>query len=772
MLKRAVFLIFSLALSGAALASGEMRYFSDPNLVAQIESVKYRVRHGGFFRPPQLIVILKTTVQNTSSSTANGPFRIAVQTPDWIRVANADSQGSDGKAFVDICRDCQLTSGESVETFRIRLRMPLFRALSDLSWTEQIGILAQYKPFQLQLLHTADMDGTAGALQNVASFSAILSALRSDYPDNTLVLSSGDNYIPGPRFAACADESLNALIGVAGQGRCDIVFMNAMGFQASAVGNHDLDGGTASFASIIDSTVDVDTGASYPGAAFPYLSSNLDFSTDVNLAALVAANGQNTEDVAGKLAAYTVAEVAGQTIGIVGATTPTLASITNTGDITVSPADAADIPALAAAIQQSVDELTSLGVNKIIVLAHMQQIAVEAQLASLLSNVDVIVAGGSNTLLADDNDVLRDGDSAVAPYPLTYLSATQEPVLVVNTDGDYKYLGRLVSAFDLDGRLIVDSLDTAVNGVYASTQTVLNQLGNPAANTVVEDVAAALSDVLAARDGNILGRSNVYLDGRRGQVRTEETNLGNLTADANLAMAKQVDPTTVISIKNGGGIRAEIGFSAFPPGSTDPDDLQFFPTAPNPAAGKEAGDISQFDIETTLRFNNGLTLLTVTALELQAIIEHGVSATEVGATPGRFPQVSGLRFSFDPALPANARVRNLAVVDGAGNVIDAVIQDGVLVGDAARTFRIVTLGFLAGGGDGFPFPATDRLDLDGSGLVPAGLASFTDDGSEQDALAEYLLANFPAAAPFDEAETSADLDTRIQNLSVRADSVF
>ena len=108
-------------------------------------------------------------------------------------------------------------------------------------------------PYTLQLLHFADMDGATGALQNVEPFSAVLDKLRSDYPDNTLVLSSGDNFIPGPRYFAAADDTLAAVpgIAVAGNGRADIALVNALGVQASVVGNHDLDGGTEEFASII-----------------------------------------------------------------------------------------------------------------------------------------------------------------------------------------------------------------------------------------------------------------------------------------------------------------------------------------------------------------------------------------------------------------------------------------------------------------------------------------------------------------------------------------
>ena len=95
--------------------------------------------------------------------------------------------------------------------------------------------------FTLQLLHAADMDGATGALDNVEPFSAILDAFRDEYPDNTLVLSSGDNYVPGPRFFAAGDDFTDAILGVSGNGRGDIAMLNAMGFQATALGNHELE---------------------------------------------------------------------------------------------------------------------------------------------------------------------------------------------------------------------------------------------------------------------------------------------------------------------------------------------------------------------------------------------------------------------------------------------------------------------------------------------------------------------------------------------------
>ena len=370
--------------------------------------------------------------------------------------------------------------------------------------------------FTLQLLHAADMDSAVGALENVEDFSAILDGFRAQFPDNTLVLSSGDNYVPGPRYFAAGDDANDALLGIAGNGRGDIGFLNAMGFQASALGNHELDLGTGAFASVIGS--ETDAGRTYPGARFPYLSSNVDFTSDENLAGLVVPDGQEAMLVGGSLARSAVITVVGERIGIVGATTPTLVSITGADGVTVFPDDALDVDALAAVIQDAVDELVDQRINKVILLAHMQRIEVEQALATRLEDVDIIVAGGSNTLLADATDRLRHGDRAQDTYPLTYRAADGAPALLVNTDGDYKYLGRLVVQFDDAGHVLPDSVDPHLSGAYATDR----QGGQAFAGLPIPEVsriAESLRRILIARDGNVIARTVL-------QGQTEQTGRG------------------------------------------------------------------------------------------------------------------------------------------------------------------------------------------------------------------------------------------------------
>ncbi|MEB3830833.1 hypothetical protein [Phormidium sp. CCY1219] len=413
----------------------------------------------------------------------------------------------------------------------------------------------------LQILHAADQEGGIEALEDAPRFSSVLNALRSQFPDRTLTLTSGDLYIPGPFLAASSDDSLGDILGREGPGRGDIVINNALGFQAATFGNHEFDLGTSTVASLLE------TDGDYPGTAFPYLSANLDLSTDSNLAEFVVPDGGPPQP--NSIAKSAVIEVQGQPIGIVGATTPLLDSISSPGNVGVSPADPNNFDALAATIQPSVDALSARGINKIILLSHMQQISVEQELAPRLRDVDVIIAGGSNTLLADATDRLRVGDAVEGPYPILQTSASGEPVAIINTDGNYKYVGRLVADFDENGVLIPGSIDPNVSGAYATDETGVIQTGNVPADPKVVEVIGGLQGVIATKDGNTFGRSEVFLNGDRGDTRTQETNLGNLTADANLFAARQVDPSVAIAIKNGGASVPRWGPSV-PPAALTP----------------------------------------------------------------------------------------------------------------------------------------------------------------------------------------------------------
>jgi hypothetical protein len=131
------------------------------------------------------------------------------------------------------------------------------------------------------------------------------------------------------------------------------------------------------------------------------------------------------------------------------------------------------------------------------------------------------------------------------------------------------------------------------------------------------------------------------------------------------------------------------------------------------------GGVSQLDIENSLRFDNKLMAFDTTAQGLKAILEHGVAA---GTLQGRFPQIGGVAFSWDPDLPAGSRVSDIALLDGDGESVVALYDDGVLQAGVPARITVVTLNFLANGGDGYPTKANGEnfryLLADGSLSAP------------------------------------------------------
>lgn len=692
--------------------------------------------------------------------------------------------------------------------------------------------------FRLQVLHASDMEADTSSVAAAPQFAALVDKLEDLSGNNaSITIGAGDCFIPGAFLSAGNDISTrNALKTALGAtfgynasgvdlrenpGRPDIAILNAMGFDASCIGNHEWDLGATEFANIVLPLPQTSrTTMRHYGAAFPFLSANLDFSADSTLNARYTAQIRNTgafaphpnENYPGisasptnaKLAKSAIIERGGEKIGVLGVTPPDLASISSPGLVTVTGPTGAvvvsprtyDIDALAAHLQPTVDALVAAGCNKIVMATQLQQIDNEKLLATKLRHVDNIVAGGSGTIYSNSG-ILQPGDTSAGAYPFTTTDLDGKTVAIVSGEGQYQYLGRLVVEFDAAGD--ITAVDPSSDNIAVTPAAVAANWGaaDPyAAGTrggTVKAVADAVGAVINAKDGLILGKSSVYLEGRRTSVRQQETNFGNLSADANLWYAQQLDPTVEVSIKNGGGIRNAIG-------SVDAGgNLQ--PTAANPVAGKAAGDVSQLDVEDSLKFNNNLTLLTVTAEQLKVLLEHGVQGSNgTGAdksTPGQFCQLGGIMVVADlaetpvgytssgspaqiTAVTGGSRIRYAALVDENGDPTEVLVSNGIVL-NPTRPVRLVTLNFLANsspagsdfGGDSYPFPwairtnaAANRLDLtsdstaNGYTLAVSTLGGVNGAGTEQDAFAEYMLA-FHASTPFAKADTVADLDRRI-----------
>ncbi len=239
----------------------------------------------------------------------------------------------------------------------------------------------------------------------------------------------------------------------------------------------------------------------------------------------------------------------------------------------------------------------------------------------------------------------------------------------------------------------------------------------------------------------VIGNTNVFLQGNSPTVLLEETNLGNLIVDAHFKNTKTLDNTVDIALINSGAIRSSV----------------------------EIGEITNIDVENISPFNNNLVLLTLSGTELEQIIEQSVAnygSIEIGS----FPQISGLTFSFDPDNVAIAfnengtvitdgkRVQSALIKDSEGNQIKLVENGNLVAENANKEFRLVTLEFLANGGDGYP------LNIFGENIVNLNL-------TEQNSLTNYLQTNY-LETPFNITETPITKDNRIQNLNFRDDTIL
>ena len=163
-----------------------------------------------------------------------------------------------------------------------------------------------------------------------------------------------------------------------------------------------------------------------------------------------------------------------------------------------------------------------------------------------------------------------------------------------------------------------------------------------------------------------IGTTETEIDSRRAMVRTRETAIGNLVADA-MRLAVGAD----VALTNGGGIRAD---RVYPPGTT----------------------LTRRDVLSELPFGNKTVLLELSGAELRTALENGFSGIE--KTAGRFPQVSGIEVVYDPRRPAGNRVIK--------------VRRGGLSLDPNAKYTVATNDFMARGGDGYRVLASRRRLID------------------------------------------------------------
>jgi 5'-nucleotidase / UDP-sugar diphosphatase len=421
-------------------------------------------------------------------------------------------------------------------------------------------------------------------------------------------------------------------------GQADLEFYNAMGYELMTLGNHEFDRTQEVLAAFIER------------ATFPVLSANI-----------TAPAGS---PIAGKYRPSIVIEKGGERVGFFGLTPQ------NTPELALGARGLEFTDPIAAARAQ-VAALQAQGVNKIIGLTHVG-IDVDRRIAAEVPGIALIIGGHSHTPMAPMNNVES------PPYPELVGGPDGRPVAVVTAWEWGRWLGDLTVSFAADGSLV------DVRG--RPTEVAPSIEPDPGFENRIAVFRSAL-DELRRR---VVGQSAVVLNGNRTDIRSRETNLGNLVAEALLAGGREAGAQ--IAITNGGGIRASI----------------------------PAGEVTVGTVLEVLPFGNTLALTTLTGAQLKESLENGVSQVETGG--GRFPQIAGFRFAFDPAQPAGSRVT-------------AITFNNQLV-DPAATYRVATNNFMLVGGDGYRAFASgaDRVD---SGLIMADLVE------------QYIAANSPVSIETD-----------------------
>lgn len=361
-----------------------------------------------------------------------------------------------------------------------------------------------YADFSVTILHINDFharfepinrfDSNCSAEDDAASmcFGGI-ARLKTAIDERREVLEEGGNNV---LLLSGGDEFQGSLFYTTYKSEIVADFMNELGFDATATGNHEFDDGPEELAAFIER------------ADFPILAGNFDVSAEPLLA--------------GKMEDYVILDIDGEQVGIIGALTVDTADISSPGE-NVTFQDASEYAA------EVVAELEGMGVNKIIMVSHLGY-PEEMRVAENVPGIDVIVGGHSNTLLSNYED-------ADGPYP-TMVGDTA----LVSAYAYGKYLGELSVVFDDDGTV------TSAEG----EPWILDASWVPDAEYAerIEELKAPIAEAME----QVVGIATAAIDGERGSCRAMECEMGNLVTDAMLAAAPDAD----IAITNGGGLRASI----------------------------------------------------------------------------------------------------------------------------------------------------------------------------------------------------------------------
>jgi len=436
----------------------------------------------------------------------------------------------------------------------------------------------------ITILHTNDFHGrlesisVTGIVGGSARIATLVNEIRSSAPGIVLLLDAGD--------ATHGTTLSNFFNGIP-----VIEVMNAIGYDAMEIGNHDFNYGQEGLTERASQ------------AEFPLLAANI----------VVTATGE----IPPFCQPYVIKEVAGKRIAIFGLITPDTPVVTHPKNVVgltfLDPIETA---------AKLVPELRPKA-DLIIALTHIGY-EMDRRLAEEVGGIHVIVGGHSHTKIDVPERVGNEGGNAII------VQAWEYGMVLGRLDLEMR--GKAIVRFS--GELIPVTVDVPED---------------PDVKAIVESYAAELKAAMS----EVVGYTTVPLEGARSLIRTRETNLGNLVAD----MMRWAAGDAQIALENGGGIRWH----------------RLFP----------AGPITRADVYELLPFLNTLVMMDLTGAQIKQALENSVS--KYPTADGRFLQVSGLRFTFDPTKPAGSRVVNVWV--GGEPLVETA------------TYRVATNDFLAAGGD-------------------------------------------------------------------------
>ena len=497
----------------------------------------------------------------------------------------------------------------------------------------QLATVSSSQNKAVQVLQLSDLHG---AIEVGTSFGAALLASNwaADRAANkaTIAVSAGDNIGAAPPISTEFEELPT------------IEALNLAGLDVSTMGNHEHDRNIDHLNKVI--------GAS----DFQWVVSNY---SEGSLDALKSGSKQAKN--------YTVIDRGGIKIGVVGSNTPETIEQVFPGSLDYK--DAAGVKKTitinpgVAGVNAAIAEAKAAGADIVIAVLHQGWLenadgvakGLFNSLASQIKGAAAIYGGHSHQTFAS----IIPGNTRVAPTVLGQ---------VRNAGVEYTRTQICMRGGKVVGQSIQHVLKSASATINTGVvSTVTTQDATAAA--MVKKYKDQLSAKLDVKIGQVSG---VFPRGGSPAVeRSGETPMGNYIADLMRAKYK-----TDFAIQNGGGIR-----DTFPAKNYVPAATGLVRTGTGPL------DVTLGDAFTVFPFGNQIATTVVTGANLWKALENGVGGNYPG--DGRFPQISGFKFSFDASKPVGSRI------------VEVTKLDGTPIAKDNKEYTLTTLDFVIYGGDGY-----------------------------------------------------------------------